>query len=280
MGVPVVASYHTDIPGFLQRWKIGALSSVVRAYLRWMHNQADLNLTPSRFTRDELKTSGFERVRVWERGVDTKRFHPARRTEAWRRRLSSGDVAAPLLLYVGRLSPEKRIDWLRPALTALPQARLAIVGDGPARPALEHTFAGTPTVFTGYLRGDDLYSAYASADIFAFPGANETVGNVILEAMASGLPVVAPRSGGLLDHIVSDQNGLLFETESQGSLATSLSWLVNDPALARRLGQAGRRYVENRSWASTLDGVLEHYERLAFPPPKKTRLAGSLLEAT
>jgi phosphatidylinositol alpha 1,6-mannosyltransferase len=97
--------------------------------------------------------------------------------------------------------------------------------------------------------------------------------------MASGLPVVAPRSGGLLDHIVSGQNGLLFETESQASLATSLSWLVHDPALARQLGNAGRRYVETRSWASTLDGVLEHYERLVFPALKKT-LAGSLLEAT
>jgi glycosyltransferase involved in cell wall biosynthesis len=280
VGVPVVASYHTDIPGFLRCWRLGAISGVVRAWLRWLHNQADLNLTPSRVTRDELVANGFTHVKVWERGVDTTHFHPSRRTEAWRRRLSGGDVDAPLLLYVGRLSFEKRIDWLRPALTALPQVRLAVVGDGPARSSLERTFAGTPTIFTGYLRGEDLYNAYAAADVFAFPGANETVGNVILEAMASGLPVVAPRSGGLLDHVAHGENGLLFEPESRGDLVTVLSCLVDDPALARQLGEAGRRHAEARSWASTLDAVLEDYERVAFPALKRTRLAGSLLEAT
>ncbi|MCX7841324.1 MAG: glycosyltransferase family 1 protein, partial [Anaerolineae bacterium] len=196
--VPVVASYQTDIPGFARRWGLGLFAEPLLWYLRWLHNQCDLNLTPSRFTQCELIAVGYQRVKVWKRGVDTAHYRPDRRSSEWRWRLSGGHPAAPLLLYVGRLAPEKRVEWLWSVLHALPQARLAIVGDGPLRPSLEKLFAGTPTVFTGYLRGDDLANAYAAADVFVFPSPNETLGNVVLEAMASGLPVVAPRSGGLL----------------------------------------------------------------------------------
>jgi glycosyltransferase involved in cell wall biosynthesis len=196
LGVPVIASYHTDLPGFTQLWGLGALRGPSWTFLRWIHNQADLNLCLSYATRSDLEAHGFQRVKVWSRGVDTGQFHPGHRSAEWRGRLSGGHPDAPLLLFVSRLSPEKRVEWLHPVLNALPGARLAIVGDGPLRPALERTFADTPTVFTGYLHGRDLASAYAAADIFVFPAANETFGNVVLEAMASGLPVVAARAGG------------------------------------------------------------------------------------
>ena len=142
-------------------------------------------------------------------------FHPARRQDSWRRRLSEGVSERPLLLYVGRLSLEQRVHWLRPLLEAVPEARLAIVGDGPMRPALEHMFAGLPVCFTGYLTGADLADAYAAADVFVFPAHNETFDNAVAEAMASGLPVVAARSGGVEEQVVPDVTGLLFAAESQ-----------------------------------------------------------------
>ncbi len=202
-GLPIVASYHTDIPGYAEHYYgLSALREPIWTYFRWIHNQADLNYCPSSYTQVQLLERGFERVKVWPHGVDTLHFSPVRRRREWRIRLCGGDPSEaerPLLIYVGRLAAEKRVDWLCPLIEALPGVRLAIVGDGPMRRSLEEHFAGTPTVFTGFLRGDDLAHAYASADLFVFPSASETFGNVVLEAMASGRPAIATRWSGPLD---------------------------------------------------------------------------------
>lgn len=168
-GVPVVASYHTDLPGYLEKYNLTAFRDFVWNYFRWLHNQADLNLCPTRFIRRQLADHGFERLEIWGRGVDSHVFTPERRSLI-ALKLTNGHINAPLLLYVGRLAVEKRVEVLRPLLTELPDVRLAIVGDGPERGRLEALFAGTNTVFTGYLRGDDLTAAYAAGDIFVFPG--------------------------------------------------------------------------------------------------------------
>ncbi len=265
LNVPVIASYHTDIPGFANQWGYSFLYEPLWAYLRWLHNQADLNLCPSLATQTELQLQGIQRTKIWSRGVDTQRFNPYHRSPAWRLKLSANQPNAPLLLYVGRLSPEKRVDWLRPVLAALPQARLAIVGDGPARPDLERLFAGTPTVFTGYLQGEDLACAYASADLFVFPAANETFGNVVLEAMASGVPVVAARSGGILDHVDDSETGLLFAPQDQQALVAAVKRLVRDDAYARRLAATARLRAQQRNWTTILDGVLADYAALIEP---------------
>lgn len=265
MGVPVVASYHTDVPGFMARWGYRTLGQLVGYYLRWVHNMADLNLCPSSVTLEALRRQGYRNLRVWGRGVDTALFNPSKRSPEVRARLSGGSPHAPLLLFVGRLSHEKRVDWIRSALDALPGARLAIVGDGPARPVLERVFAGAPVVFTGALRGEALAAAYASADVFVFPAPNETLGNVVLEAMASGLPVVAPRSGGLLDHAVHGETALLFPPEDRHAFVQAVAALVGDPDLRRRLGQAGWARVQARTWADVLDKLLEEYERVRRP---------------
>jgi phosphatidylinositol alpha 1,6-mannosyltransferase len=262
--VPVVASYHTDIPGFAVRWGFGVLRDPFWTYFRWLHNQADLNLCPSAVTEAELIRQGFERTKIWSRGVDIERFHPRHRSVEWRNRLTGGRPESPLLLCVGRLSPEKRLDWLRPVLAALPQARLAIVGDGPARPDLERLFAATLTTFTGYLRGHDLSCAYAAADVFVFPAANETFGNVALEAMASGAPVVAARSGGVLDHVLDRQTGLLFDPESQADLVACVEKLVTNLWLARHLGKAARQQAASKNWAVVFDKLLADYAALVY----------------
>jgi glycosyltransferase involved in cell wall biosynthesis len=259
LGLPVVASYHTDLPGFMQRWGYRLASRLMACYMRWLHNRADLNLCPSQFTLELLRRQGYRRLKVWSRGVDTSVFHPAKRSAEWRLRLTDGNPEQPLLLFVGRLSYEKRIHWLHAVITALPDVRVAIVGDGPARPGLQRLFFDAPVVFTGTLHGQDLAAAYASADIFVFPAANETLGNVVLEAMASGLPVVAPRAGGLLDYAVHGETALLFEPEDRDAMVAAVRTLVENPALARRMGDAGRVRVEPRTWAAVLDGLLEDY---------------------
>lgn len=265
LGTPVVASYHTDIPGYTVRYGVGLLQDPAWAYFRWVHNQADLTLCPSKFTQTQLQQRGFQRVKIWGRGIDTVRFNPQHRSEQWRLRLSNGCPQAPLLLYVGRLAVEKRVEWLRTVLQALPQARLAIVGDGPQRPWLEEIFFGTPTVFTGYLRGQDLAQAYASADVFVFSSANETLGNVILEAMASGLPIVAPSSGGQVDHVIDDWNGHLFDPNSPAELSALVRRLAADPRYVRRLGMAARIYAESQGWQAVFDGLLNDYASLVKP---------------
>lgn len=264
---PIVASYHTDLPGFATRWGFGLLRTPLRALLTWVHNQADLTLCPSSATRDDLESAGVQNVEIWSRGVDSSIFAPARRSRAWRERLSGGRPNAPLLLFVGRLSPEKRVEWLRPLIDAIPSANLAVVGDGPSRPALERLLAPTPTVFTGWLSGADLAAAYASADIFVFPGANETFGNVALEAMASGLPVVAPRAGGLTDSVLDGETGLLFEPEDCGAFVMAARWLAQDARFRRRLGSQARARAQRRTWSATLDTLLGWYDELARRHP-------------
>lgn len=148
----------------------------------------------------------------------------------------------------------------------MPAARLAIVGDGPLRPTLEQTFAGLPVCFTGYLTGGDLAAAYAAADVFVFPAHNETFGNVVAEAMASGLPVVAARSGGVEEQIVPGVTGLLAAAGSQAHFIDCAASLVRDPAWARQLGAHGRAHAEARSWGTVLDGLLDMYAMLTKKP--------------
>jgi len=256
LDLPVVASYNTDMPYYTEKYGLGLFKDPVMAYFRWIHNQADLNLCPSNFTRKQLESWGFERLKLWRRGVDSERFSPGYRSQEMRERLSGGAPDAPLLVYVGRLGIEKRIDMLRPALDALPEARLAIVGDGPNREELETLFAETNTVFTGFLRGEDLSRAYASGDVFCFPSASETFGNVVLEAMASGLPVVVARSGGQVDHVRQGVNGLLFSTEDQDALVQAVVRLASDLPYARQLGANALEYARTQTWEIILDTLL------------------------
>lgn len=266
-GLPLVMSYHTDIPGFAARWGHRWLAPALWAAVRRVHGRAALNLAPSAATAAALRAHGVPHVEVWSRGVDGELFHPGQRRADVRRRLGgagggegegegegdigSGDggAAAPLLVYVGRLSAEKRIDWIAAALDACPGARLAVVGDVPARPALERALAGRPVVFTGFLTGLPLAEAYAAADVFVFPGANETLGNVVLEAMATGLPVVVPAAGGVLEHVRDGLTGRTFRPEDRADLARVVRELVDAPAERARLGAAARAHAEGRTWA-------------------------------
>lgn len=261
MGVPLVASYHTHVAAYTRFYRLGFLHSATRWYTRAIHNRADVNLCTSKATMDYLASEGVKRVRLWPQGVDSRLFSPDRASKHWRVKLSDGHPAQKLLLFVGRLAPEKGIGRLKWVLGALPEARLAIVGDGPARRELEREFAGTPTVFTGLLRGEELAAAYASADVFLFPSTTETLGMAMIEALASGLPVVAARSGATHEVVSDEESGLLYDPGAPDAMARAVSRVLSDDGLRERLARGARSAAEKRDWASSTRTLRGYYEQ-------------------
>ena len=174
-----------------------------------------------------------------------------------RERLTAGNPDSPLLLYVGRLSPEKNLEALKPMLQALPGARLALVGDGPHHKALQHHFTGMPVVMAGFLRGNELAEAFASADVFVMPSRTETLGLVVLEAMSSGLPVVGARAGGIPEMIEDGVSGCLYDEES-GAVALIQSF-IGSPERRAKVGAAARIHAARQSWSHATTILLEHY---------------------
>jgi glycosyltransferase involved in cell wall biosynthesis len=259
--LPVVSSYHTNFARYLASYRLGALEAVAWRYLRWFHNRTALTLCPTPSIRRLLMERGFANVETWSRGVDGGRFRPGLRDPQLRRDLGfdSGDV---VLLYVGRLAPEKNLAMLFAAFRQLQgPKRLLLVGDGPLRRELERT-APAGVIFAGYRQGEDLARHYASADIFAFPSLSETFGNVLLEAMAAGLPVVGFPVPGPADLVRPGATGLLASAVDAPSLATALQPLLEDSDLRRRLGQAARSYAESQDWDAVNAGVRTHYRRV------------------
>jgi glycosyltransferase involved in cell wall biosynthesis len=256
--VPLVASYHTNLAAYARFYRLGFLENAARCWTRALHNRAHINLCTSKATRDYLLREGVERVRLWPRGVDARRFRPEHASKAWRVRLSGGHPDEKILLYVGRLAPEKDIGRLRAVLREVPGTRLAIVGDGPARKSLEREFRGTPTVFSGVLLGDDLAAAYASADLFVFPSTTETLGMVMIEALSSGLPVVAARTGAAHE-VVSEGAGLLYEPSFEGGLVAAVRRILEDDALRKSLGRAARATVAEYGWEASTAALRAYY---------------------
>ncbi len=264
--VPLIASYHTDLIAYSDHYGLGFLKAPFKAYIRWIHNRARMTLCPSSATLNQLRAHGLRRLKVWGRGVDTVRFHPRYRSVAWRESIGTQE-GETVLLYVGRISKEKRIDLLEEALREQERVRLVLVGDGPARADMQQRMQHLPVHFTGYLKGDALATAYASADMFVFPSDTDTFGQVMQEAMASGLPVVAARSGGAPDLIREGLNGYMFTPGSSSELRGHIQMLRHDPAERIRMGQAGRMAAERRSWHSVMDELMGHYQHLLRRAP-------------
>ncbi|MFB2917847.1 glycosyltransferase family 4 protein [Aerosakkonema funiforme] len=262
--IPLIASYHTHLPQYLQHYGLGMLEGLLWELLKSAHNQAQLNLCTSMAMVEELRNHGIERVDLWQRGVDTEMFDPDLASAEMRSRLSQGHPDSPLLIYVGRLGAEKEIDRIKPVLEAIPNARLALVGNGPHREALEKLFADTPTNFVGYLHGKELASAYACADAFIFPSRTETLGLVLLEAMAAGCPVVAARSGGIPDIVTDGVNGYLFDpNDEQGAIAATQRLLAH-PEERETLRINARREAELWSWAAATRQLQRYYQSAIF----------------
>jgi glycosyltransferase involved in cell wall biosynthesis len=266
-GYPLVASYHTHLPKYLEHYGMGMLEPLLWELLKAAHNQASLNLCTSTAMVQELSEKGIQHTDLWQRGVDTELFRPELRQQATREKLlGSQSDTGKLLLYIGRLSAEKQIERIRPVLEAIPDARLALVGDGPHRQQLEAHFRGLPVTFVGYLAGEDLASAYASGDAFVFPSSTETLGLVLLEAMAAGCPVVGANRGGIPDIVNDGVNGCLYEPDGQdggaASLTAAVRRLLGDPQQRQALRQAARAEAEHWGWAGATAQLRRFYTRL------------------
>lgn len=264
--LPLISSYHTDLVAYSQHYGLGLFKSPINAYIRWLHNRSRITLCPSTATLKQLRSQGFRRLKVWGRGVDTARFHPSYRSSAWRESVGA-QPDDTILLYVGRISKEKRLDLLEEVLRGLEGVRLVMVGDGPARNDLQQRMRGLPVHFTGYLVGQELSTAYASSDAFVFPSDTDTFGQVIQEAMASGLPVAAAHSGGAPDLVREGVTGYTFAPGSASDLRFKLRSLITNPERRMMMGHAGRAAAENRSWYSVMKELMGHYEHLLRRAP-------------
>ncbi|WP_213814418.1 glycosyltransferase family 1 protein [Glaciihabitans sp. dw_435] len=261
LGIPSVAIFQTDVAGYARRNHLGAATKFAWRVIRWIHGDADLTLVPSSTSRADLELAGIKRLERWGRGVDLDTYHPRNRrseaTAALRDRLApNGEV---IIGYVGRVAPEKQLERMA-ALSGLSGFRLAIVGDGPSMPSIKRVLKGMPVTYLGPLRGEELATAYASFDIFLHTGAEETFGQTLQEAFASGLPVVAPRAGGPIDLVDVGVNGYLYEVDDPAQLRAQVKSLVRDPSLRLRMGEAGRRSVLGKTWDATCDQLMAYYE--------------------
>lgn len=273
-GVPLVSSFCTDFPSYLADYGLKGSEGLLWFLLRTFHGPSCVVFCPSRATQEQLRERGFRNpLRLWTRGVDTDVFSPAFRDLELRRCLlgeAADDDGGMILLYVGRLAAEKRLDILLEAFRAIRQrwcsrVVLALAGDGPARPFLER-MAGEGVVFLGYRRGEALSKVYASADLFVFPSDTETFGNVALEAMASGLPVVAPAKGGVQEIVIPHRTGVLVPPRDPAALAGAVLELLKAPAERARLAEGARRLAGERSWETILDRFLQDLSRVALHP--------------
>src|SRR5579859_2243973 len=267
--LPMIAVYQTDLPSYARAYHLGrATETFAWHWLRDIHNTSGRTLAPSSVTAADLDAHGLERVWLWGRGVDTERFRPILRDERLRAEIAPGGEV--IVGYVGRLAIEKRVDLLA-AVAALPGVKLAVTGGGPMEEELR---AALPTAcFLGMRYGADLARIYASLDVFVHTGPFETFGQTIQEASASGLPVVAPASGGPLDLVDDGVTGYLVSPGDPGALTAAVSKLAADPALRAKFSQAARRRVLGRTWAALTDELLGHYAAVIEADAPPARLA-------
>lgn len=267
LGIPTVAIFQTDLSGFAAAYGInsGMARRFIDSRLRKLHSEVTITLAPSTSSLNYLNDLGVQNLKIWRRGVDTRSFSPNRKDEFLRQKWNP-DANTVFVGYVGRLAPEKKIFNLSSisALRDTTEARvqLVFIGDGPSRQKLQEAFPDG--VFMGKLSGKELYSAVASLDVVVTTGENETFCQVIQEAFASGVPVVAPAIGGPLDLVTPGFNGLLYPPGNRDELAHCVSELVNNADKRRLMGKNGYEEMQDRTWRQLTLDLLNHYVDASF----------------
>ncbi|MEU8710235.1 glycosyltransferase family 1 protein [Streptomyces sp. NPDC048565] len=256
LGLPAVAVYQTDLAGYARTY-LGTGEGAAWRRMRAVHSAADLTLAPSSAALRDLTDHGVPRVKLWPRGVDTVRFRPGLRDEALRRALAPG--GEKIIGYAGRLAPEKHVELLAGACS-LPGVRVVVVGEGPSESSLRPALPGA--VFLGRRTGEELARFFASLDVFVHTGPYETFCQTVQEAMASGVPVVAPAAGGPLDLVAHGSTGLLVPPHDAGAIRDAVAALVADTARADAFGRTARATVEGRTWEAVGDQLLGHYDEV------------------
>ncbi|CRK60140.1 Glycosyltransferase [Alloactinosynnema sp. L-07] len=268
LGVPTVAVYQTDVAGFAASYGLSRGSRAAWRWIRRIHANSDRTLAPSSASVRDLTEHGIPRVHRWGRGVDTRRFAPEHVDRALRAELApNGEL---LVGYVGRLAPEKQVQHLA-VLNDLPGVRVVVVGDGPDLASLREKM---PTAaFLGFRGGAELAAAYASLDVFVHTGPHETFCQTVQEAMASGLPVLAPDAGGPRDLVDHGRTGFLLDPNRFGVELRPTVERMADALLRRRMGAAARADVQGRTWGAVCEELLGHYDEVALGRRRRPKAA-------
>jgi glycosyltransferase involved in cell wall biosynthesis len=261
LNIPLVCSYHTDFDHYLQYYDLQFLSKILWKYMHWFHRSCEKLFVPSNETLEQLKQHGFANLEVWPRGVDCQTFHPFYDKKAVRKQY--GVSKKYLLTYVGRLAPEKDVHTLLAVAKSMPSEmneniHWLVIGDGPLREQLQKE-APLNMSFTGYLKEDQLAEVYSVSDLFVFPSASETFGNVILESLASGTPVIGANAGGVKNIVKPGVNGYLCEPGNVQEFAEAILKLLNNESLRKQMGWEGRNYALAQKWDRIFENLLWHY---------------------
>lgn len=262
--IPVVTNYTTNFYKYLKYYNLSFLENVCWKYMQWFHNQSNQTLCPSNNTIDVLEKNGIENVGLFGRGVDCQQFSPTKRSDTLRKTLGIDDKLA--FLYVGRVSVEKDLDILFKAYNRLQETHgkeiaLIITGDGPMLEKYANTYK-EGIIYTGYQSGEKLAEMYASADIFAFPSPTETLGNVVIEAMASSLPVIAVNEGGVKQNLRDQYNGIGCKEKDVDDFYNGMLKMVEDSAYRQQIGKQARAYALTNRWEKVFEDLLTTYERV------------------
>ncbi len=261
LGIPVIANYQTDLPGYTRSYHANHLRQPFIDMLRFIHNGCGTTLAPTPATYSELRAWRFKRLRVWGRGVDAQRFTPARCDTEWRQKLLAGrDPRSLIALYVGRMAKEKHLETLID-IAREPGVALTLIGGGNHFASIRQTLTenGAQAHFIGHLLGDDLANAFAAADVFVFPGPEETFGQVVLEAMASGLPVIVTDRGGPATLVSDGDSGFICPVDDAAAFNANVRLLRDDAAQRAKMAVAARRYAEARPWMDIMHALEAHY---------------------
>ncbi|MGG1598159.1 glycosyltransferase family 4 protein [Paenibacillus naphthalenovorans] len=271
--IPHVASYHTHFDRYLNYYHLQFASSLLWRYIRWFHQSCLATFVPSVETAGQLEKHGIRGVALWKRGVDCRLFNPDKKTGLIREKYKIDERY--IFLYVGRLAPEKDLDILLETMKKLPayvsgNVRWLLVGDGPLLKDLKAE-APSNVTFTGYMKGENLAELYASADLFVFPSGTETFGNVVLESMASGTPVIGAKAGGVQEIIQHGKTGLLCPPRNSDAFANAITSMLEHPDRLWDFGQESRLYALSQSWEAIFDDLLLRYIEILNADPTKRK---------
>ncbi|KAB3535742.1 glycosyltransferase family 1 protein [Alkaliphilus pronyensis] len=259
--IPLVSSYHTNFVEYFKFYNLQILENICWSYFNWFHSFCEINFCPSMDTLNKLDRKGIGNLKIWDRGIESDEFSPIKYNKDLRERYVSPNVK--LLLYVGRIAPEKELDVLLKAVQILSKKdipfKLLMVGDGPLYNELKAQNIKN-VIFDGYKFGSELQEIYGSSDIFVFPSSTETYGNVILEAMSSGLPVVAPFEGGIKENLKNGNNGLVFNKEDSIDMANKIEMLLKDEKLRVSLANNAREHAMSKSWNKVFQKLFKNYK--------------------